>query len=222
MKLGVLFSGGKDSALAMAIAKQYHYKISCLISIFSKNPYSYMFHTPSIKQVKKQAEVLNTPIIFKKTKGKKEYELRALKRAIIEAIKKYSIQGVVTGAVESVYQATRVQKICNSLGIECFNPLWQRNQLEILKDIIKKKFEVIITSVAAYPLNNSWLGRKIDNRFLKEIEQLNKKFKISPSGEGGEFETFVLNCPLFKRKLKIIKKKILSYNNSYRMEITVK
>ena len=144
-----------------------------------------------------------------------------MEKCIKQSIKKYSIEGIVTGAVESVYQASRIQKICNKLNIECFNPLWQKGQYELLDNLIKYKFEVIITGVAAYPLDKEWIGRKIDKSFIKEIKEL-EKYKINPAGEGGEFETFVLNCPLFKRKLKIVDTKISGKDNSFRMEVSVK
>src|SRR3989338_4176696 len=166
MKLGVLFSGGKDSTLAMYLAKKSGYAVSCLISIISENKDSFMFHTPSISQVKKQAEQMSIPLIVKKTKGVKEKELLDLEKCIKEAQKKYHIEGIVTGAVGSVYQASRIQKICNKLNIECFNPLWQKEQYEILNDMIEYGFEAIITGVAAFPLDKDWLSRKIDKKFI--------------------------------------------------------
>ena len=219
MKLGVLFSGGKDSTFATLLAKKEGYEISCLISVASDNKESYMFHTPSIEKTKKQAEVMNIPIILEKTKGKKEDELKDLKSAIKKAVQKYKIEGIVTGAVESVYQASRIQKICNELNIECFNPLWQKNQFELLEDLIKNKFEVIIVGVFAYPLDEKWLGRKIDKKFIEEMKKLNEKYKINPAGEGGEFETFVLDCPLFKRKLEVTDWKDFGEKNSWRREV---
>ena len=155
MKLAVLFSGGKDSTFATYIAKQYKHHISCLITIKSQNPDSYMFHTPSISKTKKQAEAMNLPFITVKTKGKKEEELKDLENAIAKAKAKYKIEGIVTGAVESIYQASRIQKICNKLNLECFNPLWQKPQIELLEDLLKAKFEIIITRVSAYPLDKS-------------------------------------------------------------------
>ena len=221
MKLGVLFSGGKDSTFAAYIAKKEGYELTCLISIFSSNPDSYMFHTPSISKVIKQAEVMEIPIIVKETKGEEEKELDDLEEAIKEAVEKFQIEGVITGAVESVYQDSRVQKICSKLGIECFNPLWQKDQFELLNDLIENKFEVIITGVAAYPLDEDWLGRKIDRVFISNMEELNSKFKINPAGEGGEFESLVLNCPLFKRKLNIISKEVISIGDNHRLEVDV-
>ena len=123
--------------------------------------------------------------------------------------------------MESVYQASRVQKICDNLKLECFNPLWQKDQVELLNDLITNKIKVIITGVFAYPLNDTWLGKEINEKFINEITKLYVKYKINPAGEGGEFETFVVNCPLFSRELKVQNKQISGKNNSWKMEIKV-
>jgi len=221
MKLGILFSGGKDSTFAAYLARQYNHELTCLISIVSENKESYMFHTPSITKTKQQAIVMNIPIITKTTKGEKELELEDLKQAIEQAKDKYNIQGIVTGAVESIYQASRVQKICNDLNLECFNPLWQKDQLDLLKELIKNKFKVILTGVFAYPLDKSYLGREINHMFIAQMEKLKEDLKLNPAGEGGEFETFVLNCPLFNRELIIKNKEIIDEQNAWRMELDV-
>jgi ABC transporter with metal-binding/Fe-S-binding domain ATP-binding protein len=222
MKLGILFSGGKDSVYSAYLAKKSGHELTCLISIFSENKDSYMFHTPSISKTEKQAESMKIPIIVQKTKGEKEKELKDLEKAIKIAIKKYKIEGIVTGAIQSVYQSSRIQKICNKLKIECFNPLWQINEEEYLDDLLKNKFEIIITGVFAYPLDEKWLGKQIDKKFVKEIKELNKKYKISMIGEGGEFETFVVDCPLFSKKLKIKSfQDIKEGENSFRREIEI-
>ena len=222
MKLGVLFSGGKDSTMAIHLAKKKGYEISCLISIFSENKESYMFHIPSISKTKQQAERMDIPIIVQKTRGEKESELKDLEIAIKKAKKDFKIQGIITGAVESVYQSSRIQKICSELDLECFNPLWQKPQFEILEDLLKNKFRVIVTGVFAYPLTKSWLGKKIDREFINEMKRLNKKFKISPAGEGGEYETFVLNAPgLFEKSLEVVGSKTFGRGYSWRMEVEV-
>lgn len=220
MKLGVLFSGGKDSTLATFIAKSQGYEISCLITLLSKNKESYMFHTPSISKTSAQAESMQIPLLVHETAGKKEEELKDLEEAIKEAKEKFNIQGIVTGAVESVYQASRIQKICDELDLECFNPLWKKSQIELLNELIKNNFEVIITGVFAYPLGKEWLGKKIDGNFVKDMKELEEKYKINPAGEGGEFESFVLNCPLFKKKLRVKSFEDSSEGeNSWRREI---
>src|SRR3989344_4161679 len=196
MNLAILFSGGKDSTLALFKAQKLH-KISCLITLDSENKDSYMFHTP-INQVEVLAKKLKLPLIKQKTKGKKELELKDLKKAISLAIKKYKIQGVVTGAVASTYQASRIQKICNDLDINCFNPLWQKDQIELLNELIKNKFKFKIVKVAADGLNDSWLNKIIDKNSLQDLIKLSKKYRFNPAGEGGEYESEIISCPLFK------------------------
>lgn len=218
MKLGVLFSGGKDSCYALYSAKKQGYEIRCLISVFSLNKESFMFHTPNIKLVRKQAEVLELPLIVEKTEGRKEEELADLERAIEKAIEKYKIEGIVTGAIASVYQESRIQKICDKLGISCFNPLWQKNQEELLNELVENKFRVIVVGVFALGMKD-FLGRIIDKKFISDIKEIEEKYKINIAGEGGEFESFVLDCPMFKRKLKIKNKKTAGEGNSWSMEM---
>ncbi len=221
MKLGVLFSGGKDSTYAAYLAKRYGHELTCLVSVFSENKDSFMFHTPSISKVNAQADAMGLPLLVAKTLGKKEEELADLKAAVLEAKQKYSIEGVVTGAIESCYQAARVQKICMELNLDCFNPLWQKDQITHLQDLIRNNFNIIITGVSAFPLDQHWLGRKIDQDFINEITALQERFKINPAGEGGEFETFVLNCPLFKKPLALVGQIIEGEGNAWRMEVDV-
>ena len=214
MNVAVLFSGGKDSTYAAWLAKQQGHELSCLISIFSENKDSYMFHTPNIERVKKQAEVMDIPLIIKKTKGEKEKELVDLEKAIVEAVDKYRIKGIVTGAVASVYQASRVQKICDKLNLECFNPLWQKNPEEYWDELLKNGFEIIIIGVSADGMGEEWLGQKIDRKMLNKLKEIERKFRIHLSFEGGEAETFVVDCPLFYKKLRILRSETIFSKNS--------
>jgi len=219
MKVAVLFSGGKDSTFAAWLSKKEGHEISCLVSIISENKESYMFHTPSISKVEGQAKVMEVPLILKNTKGVKEKELKDLESALRVAIEKYDVGGVVTGAVGSVYQKSRVESICDKLGLKCFSPLWGMDQIEILKGLVKNSFKVIIVGVFAYPLGKDFLGREIDDSFIEETKRLNEKYKIYPAGEGGEFESFVLNCPLFSEGLKIKSYEDIGEEYSWRREV---
>ncbi len=222
MKLGVLFSGGKDSVYSAYLAKKAGHELACLISIFSKNKESFMFHTPSITKTNKQAEVMGVPVISRETLGEKEIELDDLREAILEAVDKHEIDGVVTGAINSVYQASRIQRICDELGITCFNPLWQRDEESYLEELMANKFKVILVGVFAYPLDESWVFREIDENFIEEIKKLNKKYKIHVAGEGGEFETFVMDCPLYSRPLRLLDKKVVQEGeNSFYGEVEI-
>ncbi len=212
MNVGVLFSGGKDSTLALHLAKEYGLKVKCLLSMLPKTQESYMFHYPNINFVDMQAKAMEIPLLKRETEGKKEKELEDLKKLLNEAKRIYNIEGIVTGAVKSTYQASRIQKICNEMNLEVFNPLWLKDENEIFNMLKERNFEVIITGVYAYPLDESFLG----NNLIKEYERLTKiksSIDISIIGEGGEIETFVLDAPLFKKKIKIIEHKIHYKNN---------
>ncbi len=218
MKLGVLFSGGKDSCFALMKAREKD-EIACLISLISKNKESYMFHTPNIELVKLQAETISLPIVLKETEGEKEKELEDLKKAIIEAKEKYSIEGIVTGAVESVYQSSRIKKICDELELMCVNPLWKREQETLLREMIKKGMKIIICGVFAEPLDEKWLGRELNEKTIDELVKLREKYKISIVGEGGEIETFVIDAPFFKKRIEIVESEKRYEKNSGVFEI---
>ena len=218
MKLAVLFSGGKDSYLALQYASNEH-EIPCLLTLQSKKEDSWMFHTPAIEWVKLQAEAMGINHITKKTSGIKEEELGDLKNIIRSAVSKYSIEGIVTGAIASVYQSTRIQKICNDLDIWCFNPLWQMPQRDILQELLSNNIESIITGVAAEPFDDSWLGRSIDLECVDHLMALESSHRINPAGEGGEIESFVINAPLFTKSITVAKTQKLYSNYSGRLEI---
>ncbi|MCJ7560156.1 diphthine--ammonia ligase, partial [Candidatus Bathyarchaeota archaeon] len=192
MRLGVLFSGGKDSTLALHTAAEKE-EVVCLITLVSQNKESYMFHTPNIDITVLQAEAMGLPLIKKVTEGKPEEELKDLEEAIAQAVKGFKIEGVVSGAAESVYQSKRIQRICNRLNVLCLNPLWKKDQKALLEEIVAKGFKVIISGVFAYPLDESWLGKEIDKELIERLVLLGKEFGLSPAGEGGEIETTVLD-----------------------------
>ena len=218
MKLAVLFSGGKDSYLALQHASQEN-EISCLLTLHSEREDSWMFHTPAIEWTRTQAEAMGFPHLVSRTSGVKERELEDLHSIIRSAISQYSIDGVVSGALASTYQSTRIQRACNDLNLWCFNPLWQKTQKSLLQELIATNVVSIITGVAAEPLDATWLGRKIDSKSVEELIALESEYGINPAGEGGEIESFVQDAPLFRRSIKIVNSTKHYSNFAGRLEI---
>lgn len=214
MKLGVLFSGGKDSLLALVKAKEAGHDISCLISMISSNEASYMFHVPNISITKLQSEALSIPLIQEKTRGEKEAELADLRNAIVRAKNEYGITGVVTGAIRSVYQASRVERICKELDLWCFNPLWLMDQEVLLKEVLSRGFKIVISGIFAYPLTKEFLGSIIDDALIKKLVEFGVKYHMNPAGEGGEIETTVIDAPFFNKRIEIIDSEVLYLNHS--------
>jgi diphthine-ammonia ligase len=203
MKLAALFTGGKDSVYAIYLAQKQGHEITCLITIKSENPDSYMFHTPAIELTELQAEAMEMPHVIASTEGEKEKELEDLELAIKIAKEKFEFEGVITGALFSEYQSSRIEKICKKLGLKCVNPLWHKKQEEEMQELVDNGFEFIFTSIAAYGLDKSWLNKIITKEDLIKLNKLKDKIGSNVAGEGGEFESLVLNCPLFKNKLVI-------------------
>ncbi len=173
-----------------------------------------MFHTPNIDITTLQAQALGLPLVKVETEGKKEEELADLEKAILQAKEQFGIEGVVSGAVESVYQSERVQRICSRLDLWCFNPLWKHDQRELLEELLERGFEVLISGVFAYPLDESWLGKRLDQKMINRLVELQKSIGLSPTGEGGEIETTILDAPMFKQKIQIQQSETLARGNS--------
>lgn len=220
ISLGALLSTGKDSVYSINLMKRKGHDIKCLITIDSKNKDSFMFHTPTIKLAKKISIATKIPLIVVKTIGEKETELKDLKKAINLAIKKYKIEGLVNGALYSNYQRERIENICENEGIRSFSPLWQMNQTQYLRRIIKENFKVVITKIACFGLDESFLGRVIDEKTINELSKLEKQYGVNVAGEGGEYETLVIDAPFFKKKLEIEFDKIMQ--NEFTGEIKIK
>jgi diphthine-ammonia ligase len=207
VKLGCLFSSGKDSTYALWLMKKVGYPVACLITLKSLNPVSYMFHTPAIDLAKLQAEAIGLPIIMKETEGKKEEELDDLRVALRKAKQIYGIEGVITGALWSKYQKERIERIAAEEDIKVFSPLWHMNQ-ETEMRLVVSFFDVILSGISAYGLDKSWLGRKIT---VADVDRLvaRAKYFLNISGEGGEFESLVLDGPLFRKRLVITESEIV-------------
>ncbi|MGM5482002.1 MAG: diphthine--ammonia ligase [Nanobdellota archaeon] len=214
LKLGALLSGGKDSLFAAYIMKKQNYELTCAITMESENTSSYMFHTPNINMAKVQGECIGIPVIVGKTHGEKEKELDDLYKVIKTAKEKYKIDGIITGAIFSNYQRERIEKVCDSLGLKIFSPLWHMDQEQEMRQLLNEGFTFIFSSIACFGLDESWLGRKIVLDDVKKLVDLNTKYGINVAGEGGEFESLVLDCPLFNKRIEIIDSEIRKENEN--------
>jgi len=198
MEVACLFSGGKDSTFAAYYAKK-NYKLKYLVTAKPKEG-SYMFHYPNIELTKIQAKLIGVEHIFYESCSEKEKEVEELK----EVISKLKIDSIIAGAIASEYQRSRILKIAKELNLKLISPIWKIDEMEYLKKLIYLGFKIIITGVSAAGFTEEWLGREIDKKCLKDFKELNRKYKISIVGEGGEYESFVLDCPIFNKRIEIL------------------
>jgi len=200
MRVAVLVSGGKDSALALHHALKDRHEVACLASVIPLKEDSWMFHYPNIRLVDLFSEAVGIPLVKAESSGTKAAEVQDLK-SLIERLKG---DGVVTGAVASTYQKTRIDAVCEQLGLKSIAPLWHRDPLSILKELVDLNFNAIITGVYAYGFTREWLGRSITADAIEALEKLNRQYDVSLVGEGGEYETLVLDGPIFTKRIKIV------------------
>jgi len=205
MKVVTLFSGGKDSTYALWYAQMQGWDVEALVTVFPNNPDSWMFHYPALKWTHLQAEAAGLKQVCVATSGVKERELEDLGRALETLKNSNGIEGIVSGAIASEYQRTRLDNLCEKLGLRSFAPLWHKNEEQLVCDEIEAGFEIIVTACSALGLDEKWLGKTLRAKELKELLELRRKYGLSVAFEGGEAETFTLAGPVFKKRLSVTK-----------------
>jgi ABC transporter with metal-binding/Fe-S-binding domain ATP-binding protein len=200
MRVAVLATGGKDSTLALCKVLERGYDVECLVCMFPLRENSWMFHYPNIRLVDLFAEAVGIPVVKAETSGVKDVEVEDLKRVV----RRLNVEGLVSGVIASNYQKGKLEEICRELGLKCISPLWQHNPIKLLREMLNLKFEAVITGVYAYGFDEKWLGRTIDEEAVEALVEMNRRFGVSPVGEGGEYETLVLDAPIFRRRIKIV------------------
>ena len=198
MRLASLLSGGKDSVYATHLTQRDH-QLSYMVSMKPENSDSYMFHTVNIDATKLQAEAWGIPYVEAMTQGLKEKELDDLK----ETLSSLYIDGIVTGAIASKYQADRVNRLCDELGLTHLSPLWGKEREQLLQDMLGSGMNIIFSAVAAHGLDQTWLGEPITPKRVARLKKLSDRYGVDMCGEGGEYESLVLDAPWFTRRIQI-------------------
>lgn len=205
MKLAALFSGGKDSAYCIYLAKKQGHEIKCLLSVFPKSDESHLLHHPNLKWTHLQSQSMQIPqLTITSESNEIDNEINALEKILIQSIDEYQVEGLIHGGIQSQFQKEKFENLCNKLNLKSIAPLWNSNPLEYMNELISSNFFFIISSVSSDGLNDSWLGKTITKNDIVTLYELSKKFGFNLNFEGGEAETFVIDCPLFSNGIKII------------------
>mgnify|MGYP001772766295 CR=1 FL=1 len=203
-KLAALFSGGKDSTYAIYCLEKRGYRVEYLLTVYPRSANSLYFHYPNIHLTRLQSEAMRRKHIIEESSNN---ELEALRR-IIEKVSQ-SVSGIVSGVSSSSFQKKAIENICREYSIEVVTPLWGLDPGKLLRDILGSGFEVMITGVAALGLTKDWLGKILTLRDIDKLEEISSRYGVNIVGEGGEMETIVLDCPLFKERLEVLDYEVL-------------
>ena len=220
MKLAALFSGGKDSTYSIYKAKQMGHDVTCLVTIFPKSPNSHLLHFSSIELTKLQSQTLKIPHIISTLDSDELTEEMDILRILLEKTKKdFQIEGLVHGGISSEFQKKCFGKICEENNLEVITPLWKINPKEYMNDLIDSNFKFILTSVSSDGLDQTWLGKIISTNDISQLNKLSEKYGFNLNFEGGEAETFVVDCPLYSYPITINKSKVIWDGYRGRFEI---
>ena len=206
MKLASLFSGGKDSAYAIFLAQQQGHEIKCLLSVFPKSDESHLLHHPNIKWTKLQSESMNIPqLTITSNSDQTDDELSFIENLLQTAKDEFQIEGLVHGGIKSKFQKEKFENICTKLNLIVIAPLWDSEPEQYMNKLIDSGFSFLLTTVTSNGLDDSWLGKIISKSDIVTLKSLSEKFGFNLNFEGGEAETFVIDCPLFTNSIKINK-----------------
>lgn len=201
MRVAALFSGGKDSTYAAHVAVQRGWDLTQLVSILPEDRDSMLFHVPNLHMTALLAEAMRFPLTTENAKAGEDGELDALRRVF----RRLDVDGIVVGAIASDYQHERVNRIADESGLRVFAPLWRHDPRRLVRDYLASGFEIVFSSVSAEGLDASWLGRRWDEQTVLDLLRLEATRGVHPCGEGGEFETLVLDGPMFHQRVEILR-----------------
>ena len=206
MKLACLFSGGKDSTYAIHLAKKQGHDVVCLLSIFAKSEESHLLHHPNLRWTKLQSESMNIPqLTIISNSNETNDELIVMEKLLQNAKEQFQIDGLVHGGIKSKFQKEKFETLCLKLNLVSIAPLWETNPKEYMNQLLDSNFHFMMVTVSSDGLDEQWLGKLISKSDIEVLNNLSDKFGFNLNFEGGESETFVINCPLFSYPIKINK-----------------
>ena len=204
MKLASLFSGGKDSTYAIYMAQKQGHKVTCLLSVFTKSEESHLLHHPNLQWTKLQSESMKIPqLTIHSDSDETGDELAALENLLQNAKEQFHIEGLVHGGIKSQFQKDKFETLCSKLDLIAISPLWNTQPEQYMNDLLDSNFVFIMITVSSDGLDDTWLGKQISKTDIDALKHLSDKFGFNLNFEGGEAETFVIDCPLFLNSIKI-------------------
>jgi uncharacterized protein (TIGR00290 family) len=174
----------------------HQHDVIAMIGVTVENSLVYHVQKPDI--LRAISDCVDIPLILKEVSNQEQEET-----ALEEAIQQSGAEAIVTGGLLSDFQRYYFNRIASRCGIPCFSPLWRKNQEFLVREMIVHRFEFIITTVSAMGLTRGMIGCNLDDQVLNKLISLSKQTGINIGGEGGEYETLVIDAPFFKKRLHI-------------------
>lgn len=217
MTVTALVSGGKDSIYAAYLADTQGWPVDELVTLSPQDPDSLLFHTPNLHLVALQAQAWSKSHRNVAVEGSGEAaELAALREAID------GDRGpVVAGAIESSYQWARLLRVADAVGRRAYVPLWRKDPARVVREEIAAGLDIRLVHLAAEPLTPDLLGRRLDLDLVGELERRSREVRpVNVAGEGGEFETLVVDAPFFRERIDPVASERIVTGSTAQLRIT--
>lgn len=195
------WSSGKDSCLALYKALKSGFDVKCLLNFISREHKRGCFHGIESKLINLQAQAIGIPLVQKETTADMEKYEEEFKAGVLELKNTKNIDAMIFGDIYLDEHKNWVERVCRDVSVTAVEPLWNNPPDNLLEEFINLGFKAVVVSCQAKLFDKNFVGRLIDKEFLKEMQQR----KICPCGENGEFHTFVIDGPLFKKRIDITK-----------------
>jgi diphthine-ammonia ligase len=216
MTSSALVSGGKDSVYSAFLAETQGWTIDELVTIAPQDPDSMLFHTPNLRWVTLQAEAWGKSHRSVPACGPTEEE----ESETLEAALAGSKGLVVAGAIQSSYQWARLHHVCYRLGRRLFTPLWGKEPGRVVRAEINAGLDIRLVHLAAESLNPPLIGQRLDGSLLLELERRSREIRrLNVAGEGGEYETLVVDAPFFRKRLVIDEAEVIEQGPTTRLTV---
>lgn len=194
----VLWTGGKDSCLALYEAKLAGYEVKFLVTFVPKKP-NFLAHPLDFMRYQAEALGLAHYTIEVNEPFKQSYE-----KAISSLKEKYGIDTLVTGDIAEVDNNPNWIRECSkNSGMKVLTPLWGLDRNELISRLLSNKFKLIFSCVKKPWFTIDWIGKELNNDSLYELQKINKKTGLDICGEQGEYHTLVTDGPIFKKRIHI-------------------
>jgi ABC transporter with metal-binding/Fe-S-binding domain ATP-binding protein len=186
-------------------------KVERLVTFCPQDPESKLFHIPNVKWTVLQAESMGILQTLVEVPMNQEYDV--LCKTLITLRERHGIEGAVAGVIASSYQKRVLQEVCNKAGLKLIVPLWGRDPFDVVNQMVNEGVKAIIVGVYAEGLTQQWLGKEVGQEFLEHLKKLSRTWGVSPCGEGGEYETFVVDAPFFAKRIKMVNYEVVWRRN---------
>ncbi len=196
MRVAALLSGGKDSVAAVEVARGHGWDVPVGLRMVPREDDSYMFHTPNLDVVEGVAACMDMELVSAPAEADPIAEVDGLGQALASLCDEWALDGVVSGALASEYQRTRIDRIAHGLKIRSFAPLWHKDPMAYMRHLVDA-YDVRFSRVAADGLSEEWAGARLDAERLDRLAAL----RMHPAGEGGEYESLVLDAPHYSQRI---------------------